>query len=141
MYYVSIFEVPTTEEEWQDIAKEFEEKWDVYNTTGAMDRKHIQITCPQNSGSQHFNYKSYIITLFALVHENYIFIYIDVGTNNRIGNAGVYAKSALGHCLMNRTILKVPDDKKLPNTNNSGPYVVLADNVLSLSYNVMKPHP
>jgi hypothetical protein len=57
-----------------------------------MDKKHIQLTCPQNSGSRHFNYKSYIIILFAPVHTNYRFIYTDAMTNNRIGNAGAYAK-------------------------------------------------
>jgi hypothetical protein len=104
-----------------------------------MDGKHVRITCPQNGGSPHFNYKSYKrIVLFALLDANYVFMYIDAGTDGRIGDAGVYAKSALRRCLIERTILKVRNDQKLANANISVPYVVLADDAFTLSYNVMK---
>lgn len=137
-----MFQVPTTEDEWKHIAKEFEEKWNVFNTIGAMDGKHIRITCPHNNGSHHFNYKSFnSIILFALADANYKFTYVDIGTNGRIGDSGVYAKSALRRCLTDREILKIPGDKQLPSSNISVPHVVLADDAFPLSYNVMKPYP
>lgn len=106
-----------------------------------MDGKHVRITCPQLGGSHYFNYKSYnSIILLALVDANYKFLYIDVGTNGRIGDAGVYTKSKLRECLMDRSILNIPDSKQLPNTNITTPFVVLADDAFPLSYNVMKPY-
>ena len=135
-------QIPTTEEEWERIAKEFEEQWNVYNTIGAIDGKHIRINCPKYGGSHYFNYKSYnSIILFALADANYKFLYIDVGTNGRVGDAGVYAKSTLRQCLVDRSILNIPEGKKLPNTNVVTSYVVLADDAFPLSYNVMKPYP
>ncbi|XP_050301586.1 uncharacterized protein LOC126739810 [Anthonomus grandis grandis] len=132
---------PTTREEWENIAKEFENKWNVVNTIGAMDGKHIRINCPEIGGSHFFNYKSYhSIILFALTDADYKFVYVDVGTNGRIGDSGVFAKSQLRRCLLDRTILNIPDGKNLPNTNITMPYVVLADDAFPLSYNVMKPY-
>ncbi|CAH1997306.1 unnamed protein product [Acanthoscelides obtectus] len=134
--------VPRTEKEWLDIAKDFEDKWNVFNTIGAMDGKHVRITCPDKGGSHHFNYKSYhSIILFALTDANYKFIYIDVGTNGRIGDSGVYNKSKLKKCLADNSILNIPAGKNLPGANIATPYVVLADDAFPLSYNVMKPYP
>lgn len=134
--------MPRTREEWESIAKEFEEKWNVFNTIGAMDGKHIRISCPKRSGSHYFNYKNYhSIVLFALADANYKFIYVDVGTNGRVGDSGVYAKSRLKQCLTDISILNIPDSKVLPNTNINAPYVVIADDAFPLGYRIMKPYP
>lgn len=66
---------------------------------------------------------------------------MDVGTNGRVGDAGVYAKSKLRQCLIDRSILNIPPENQLLNTNISTPYVVLADDAFPLAYNVMKPYP
>lgn len=71
---------------------------------------------------------------------NYRFTYPDIGANGRIGDAGVYIRSALRCCQIDRAISKISNNK-LPNTNISVSYVVLADDVFPLSYNVMKPYP
>lgn len=134
--------VPTTREEWEKIANDFEEKWNSYNTIGAMDGKHIRITCPRASGSHFFNYKSYnSIILFALVDANYRFLYVDAGTNGRVGDAGVFLKSKLRECLADRSILKIPEGRRLGDTNVITPMVVLADDAFPLTYNIMKPYP
>lgn len=67
--------------------------------------------------------------------------YVDVGTNGRIRDSSVYTKSQLRKCLLDRSILNIPDGKNLPQTNINAPYVILADDVFSLIYNVMKPYP
>lgn len=137
-----MFQVPNTIEEWEGIAKDYEDKWNVYNTIGSMDGKHIRIKCPVSGGSNYYNYKHFnSIILFALVDANYKFIYVDVGTNGRIGDAGVFAKSLLRKCIFDRSILNLPKEKKLPNTNTVTPYVVLADDAFPLSCYVMKPYP
>lgn len=47
------FQVPTTEEEWDDTTKEFEEKLDVCSAIGVEDGKHNFVRCPQLIGSCH----------------------------------------------------------------------------------------
>lgn len=139
--FVILFQIPNTTEEWEHIAKDFQDKWNVFNCIGAMDGKHIRICCPKYGGSHYFNYKSYnSVILFALVDANYRFLYVDAGTNGRVGDAGVFAKSELKRCLNNNS-LNIPGEKCLPNTNISIPYVILADDAFPLSRNVMKPYP
>ena len=46
---------PKTPEEWKKVAKEFSLRWNFHNTLGALDGKHIAITCPPNSGSLYYN--------------------------------------------------------------------------------------
>lgn len=107
-----------------------------------MDGKHVKMYCPANGGSHYFNYKLYhSIILFALVDANYKFLYVDAGTNGRIGDAGVFAKSTLRSCLLDRSKLNIPEGKCLTGTNINQPYVVLADDAFPLSYNIMKPYP
>ena len=57
-----LIQVPSKEEEWKSIAKEFTEKWHFNNW--AMDGKHVLINPPANSGSYYFNYKH----SFSIVH-------------------------------------------------------------------------
>ena len=46
---------PGKVEEWEHIAKDFENVWNMPHVIGAIDGKHIAIDCPQNSGSQDHN--------------------------------------------------------------------------------------
>ncbi|CAH1957427.1 unnamed protein product [Acanthoscelides obtectus] len=51
---------PTSKEEWIDIAKGFENKWQFINCGGALDGKHIRIVPPPHSGAQYYNYNNFI---------------------------------------------------------------------------------
>ncbi|XP_049958782.1 uncharacterized protein LOC126475184 isoform X1 [Schistocerca serialis cubense] len=93
--------VPTSREEWEQIANDFEEKWNYYNSIRAIDGKHIHIKSPQDIGSYFFNYKSFkSIILFAMVDATYKFLYVDVGTNGCVCDAGVFSKSELWESLI-----------------------------------------
>ncbi|XP_045762735.1 uncharacterized protein LOC123865626 [Maniola jurtina] len=42
--------VPDSEEEWLQIAHDFENKWDFPHAVGALDGKHVVLQAPINSG-------------------------------------------------------------------------------------------
>ena len=92
--------MPQTQEEWLQIAEEYERKWNFPHCLGATDGKYCAIQCPANSGSDFFNYKSFFcIVLFGLVDADYCFMYADMGRQwYIISDSGV---------LQNTTFLKI----------------------------------
>ncbi len=75
--------VPETQD-WVEIAKEFQERWNFPNCIGAIDGKHVVLQAPLNSGSLYFKYKgTHSIVLLALVDAHYLFRVIDVGAFGR----------------------------------------------------------
>lgn len=49
--------VPSTEREWLDVARSFNDQWNFPHCLGAVDGKHIVIKAPANGGSVYYNYK------------------------------------------------------------------------------------
>ena len=56
---------PSLTAQWQQLAAEFENKWQFPNAVSAIDEKHINIKAPPNSGSEYFNYRKTIQHSFA----------------------------------------------------------------------------
>ena len=50
---------PKNSDEWKEISKCFEAKWNFPNCLGAIDGKHVIIQCPPRGGSMYFNYKKF----------------------------------------------------------------------------------
>lgn len=116
------FQMPTTSHEWKEVAKQFE-KWNFPHCVGAVDGKHITIWPPKDGGSYHFNYKaSHSIVLMAVVNANYEFMYVDVGTNGRVSDGGVWANSSLCARLQEGTF-GLPTDEQLPDSFRTLPFV------------------
>ena len=74
-YAQEVMPCPVTEEEWRPVEEKFRNRWNFPHAVGAIDGKHIRITCPANEGSTYFNYKGfYSIVLMALVDGDYKFL-------------------------------------------------------------------
>ena len=88
-------------------------RWNYPNCVGAMDGKHILLRSPINSGSYYYNYKhTKSIVLLALCDFDYKFIYIDVGTNGRVADGGVFRKSSLGRAHTDN-VMNLPESEPL----------------------------
>lgn len=133
--------MPKTEKEWKEIANEFFKLWNFPLCIGALDGKHIKITPPPGSGSTFFNYKGeFSIVLLALVDANLRFIYVDVGTNGRISDGGVWGKSTLKKALESNA-LSIPKVGVLPQSKSAMHYIIVADDAFPLTPYLMKPYP
>lgn len=132
--------MPESKENWLKVSDEFEQQWNFPHVIGAIDGKHVAIQCPQGSGSDYFNYKSFFsIVLFALVDANYNFLFADVGCQGRISDGGVFKNTQLYKDLQN-TNLKLPPPKALPGQKIPLPYIILGDEAFALNDNLMKPY-
>lgn len=141
MHLSLYLQTPKTEEEWRAIAKGFVEKWQFPHCLGALDGKHIYIQPPANSGSTWHNYKSrFSVLMMAAVDANYKFIYVSVGTQGRVSDAGLFAHSDLKKAL-DRGLLNVPPPEKLPNSDVVLPYMFVGDEAYPLRTDLMKPFP
>ena len=100
------------------------------NACGAMDGKHVIIRASKHTGSHFFNYKKNFGTiLFAVVDANYNVLYNDVGTNGRVNDAAVFAKSSFNVAL-EHNLLQVPTQG-----------VIIGDDAFPLRTNLFKPYP
>ncbi|KAG5872392.1 hypothetical protein JTB14_005344 [Gonioctena quinquepunctata] len=133
--------VPNTSAEWLEVARNFEETWNMPNCLGALDGKHILIKAQQEEGSSFYNYKGQnSIVLLALVDANYKFLYFNVGINGRISDGGVYRECELSKAIA-KNYLKFPEDRSLPMRTKKIPFVIAADAAFPLTTHIMKPYP
>ena len=104
--------VPSSTEEWLEIAEKFSERWQFPNCLGVIDGKHNVMQPPPEAGSYLYNYKhTHSIVLLAAAAPDYECIYADVGTNGRDG--GVWNKCSLSKAIDNGDIC-LPRAKCLP---------------------------
>ena len=132
---------PSTEGEWQQIAKEFEVKWNFPNAIGAIDGKHVVMQAPARSGSAFFNYKKqHSIVLMAVCSALYRFLLVDIGDSGRQSDGSVYFNSDMGYAIENKT-LNIPQSSRLPNSTRVLPFVFIGDDAFGLKPHMMKPYP
>ena len=98
---------PKTKEEWFEISRLFETRWNYPHALGAIDGKHITIRKPDNGGSFYYNYKHrHSVILMAIAGPSYECLYADVGSNGRVNDSGVWNKSSLLEAINNQSIIK-----------------------------------
>lgn len=124
-----LFQVPDRIDEWKQIQKSFECKWNFPDCCGALDGKHIRIQRPPNSTSLFYNYKgTYSIVLFVMVDAEYCFRYIDVGCDGRSNDSTIY----------NNSTLKIALERNLLNWPIGG--LCVADDAFGLTSYMLKPY-
>ncbi|XP_050676762.1 uncharacterized protein LOC126973479 [Leptidea sinapis] len=130
---------PTSEEEWKEIAKMYEDRWNFPHYLGAIDGKHIAIVPPANSGSYFYNYKGqHSVVLMAIVNAKYQFMYIDIGMNGRISDGEVLQNTKFFEKLENSD-LRIPSSELLTGSNRNYPIVFVADDAFPLRPDMIKP--
>ncbi|XP_018373565.1 PREDICTED: uncharacterized protein LOC108767925 [Trachymyrmex cornetzi] len=88
-----------------------------------------------------YNYKGqYSVVLLAMVDAHLRFIYVDVGTNGRVSDSGVWNKCSLKNYL-DRGTLNIPPPAPLPDTQDNFPYVIIGDEGFPLSEKLLIPYP
>lgn len=76
----------------------------------------------------------------GICDANYKFIYIDVGSNGRISDGGVFNKCPFAQAL-DSNALNIPQPDPLPGRELEAPFVLVADDAFALKPNIMKPFP
>jgi hypothetical protein len=61
-------------------ANDFHGRTHFPNCVGAVDGKHVRIKMPSGSGSLFYNHKHFSVLLWALVHADYCFIAVAIGS-------------------------------------------------------------
>lgn len=133
--------MPSTAEEWLQVAQNYEAQWNYPYCIGAIDGKHCIIQAPINSGSDYFNYKqNFSIVLLGVADADYCFLFADVGCQGRISDGGVLRNSFFWKKLQNNE-LNLPSEEVLANSQMKVPYVFVDDDAFSLQENLMKAYP
>lgn len=78
--------------------------------------------------------------MFAIVDSLYNFLYVNVGSQGRLSDAGVFSHTSFIQALRDGT-LNLPSSHSLPGRDIATPYVFVGDDAFSLSPNIMKPYP
>lgn len=108
---------------WTQIANDFSKIWNFPNCVGAGDGKHFAMQCPNNGGSNWYNYKGFhSMVMFAVCDANYCFIAVDIGAYGREGDASIFALSQFAKYLENGS-LGIPGPSKLVYSDSLSPYV------------------
>lgn len=73
----------------------------------------------------------------AQVDANYNFVFVDVGSQGRISDSGVYRNTDLLKKFENEQLM-LPADEPLPNKTNMLPFVFVVDSAFALNKHMMK---
>ncbi|CAH1958214.1 unnamed protein product [Acanthoscelides obtectus] len=118
-------QVPKYQEEWQQIANDFDQKWNYPHCCGSIDGNHICLQAPINTGSDYFNYKGFFsIVLLAIVDASYCFTFVNIGCQCRLSDGGVFANTTFKK-LLETSSLNLASMKVLQGRISTSPFVFL----------------
>ena len=117
------------------------ERWQFPNVAGCIDGKHVAIKAPRNTGSLFFNYKGFFsIVLLAVADAKYRFIYVNVGSEGRTSDGGIFASCDLRKALDTESA-NLPAPRPLPNDDQPMPFTFIGDEAFPLKSYLLKPYP
>ena len=136
-----VLNVPTTQQEWKEVAYLFEKEWEFPNCVRAIDGKHVLMQAPARAGSSFFNYKgTHSIVLMAVCDAHYKFLMVDIGDRGRESDGSVFASCNIGQAINERR-LNLPEGRVQDGTCNKFPYVFVGDEAIPLKSCPIKPYP
>lgn len=131
--------MPSTMEEWQHIAQEFEEQLNFPNVLGAIGGKHIAIECPKFGGSSYYNcIKFHSTVLMAMCDAGYRFTFVDIGSYGSDNDASILNRTAFFQDLEDGS-LPIPPPRNID--DQMFPYTFIGDEIFPLRTWLMKPYP
>ena len=130
--------IPSTSEDWLKICETFQSRWNFPNCLGAIDGKHIQIRPPPGTGSEYFSYKkTFSILLLPIAGPDYECYYVDVGSNGRMNDSGLWNSPDLRRKIEDNC-LNIPAPTPLPLGYIRILYVFEGDDAFPLKSYMMK---
>jgi hypothetical protein len=106
---------------------------------GALDGKHVAVTCPWNTGPVYKNYKGFFF-IVLIVDTDYKFLWIDDGSDSSSNDASIYNGSELREGLESpNSIFNLPEERSLPGDDVSVPYYIVGDNAFGINKRLMNP--
>ena len=137
--YCFFFQFPTTQHEWEEIAKEFERVWQFPHCVGAVDGKHVKIVPPPDSGSFYYNFKGFHrMVKMGIGNAKYEFILCDFGINGRISDGGVINRTAF-YDKLSKGQLNLPQENKIEGSEKVLPYVFIGDEAFAMRTDFLRP--
>ena len=77
-------------EEWLEISRKFEQRWNYPHALGVIDGKDVRIAKFNNGRSHFYNYKhTHSIILLAIAGSEYECLYTDVCSSDRVNDSGI----------------------------------------------------
>uniref|UniRef100_A0A182PGU3 DDE Tnp4 domain-containing protein n=1 Tax=Anopheles epiroticus TaxID=199890 RepID=A0A182PGU3_9DIPT len=119
---------PSSEDEWLQVSRQFEERWQFPHAIGVIEARHVKIRKPANGGSEYFNYKSFCsIVLLAIVDASSNFMYVCIGGKGSLPDGGM-SRNASFHAKFEQDELNVPPPTALNDRYTCKiPYMLLGD--------------
>ncbi|CAN8016922.1 unnamed protein product [Ixodes persulcatus] len=114
--------------------------WNFPNCIGSIDGKHINIECPDNTGSRNLNYKkAFSVVLLASCDAHYRLTYVDLCHYGGESDGGIFLRSPL------RTVL-TESQCGIPPPSSAGsagavPYLMVGDEAFQLKTFLMRSYP
>ncbi|XP_049522547.1 uncharacterized protein LOC125945036 [Dermacentor silvarum] len=126
---------PPAAADWVKIRRAYSSKWNFPNVVGSIDGKHFAIQCPDNSGSDYFNYKGfYSIVLLAVADADYRFTLVEVGAQGRTSDGAFFNDSSIREVFEHGSL-------ELPTAVNGWPVFMVGDAAFPLRTYLMCPYP
>ena len=133
---------PSSIEEWKNIARDFQETWNLPHVVGGIDGKHIRIQCPKQSRTLFHNYKGFFsFVLLAICDARYCFTLFDVGQYGSNNDAGMLANFSIGKEIEAGEMNISPPRHQEGCSFDPLPYYLVGEEIFSLKIWLMRPYP